>query len=96
MPDQSRPPAAAEDFAPGIRTPAGFTRAIGELRRVLSDLDAAGLSDAALAAALLTETLPRLVAAHGESRCADILNALSVEMRLDRQAAASPHPRLAS
>jgi hypothetical protein len=91
MPDHT-----TEQIAPGIRTPAGFTRATGEIRTVLAGLEAIGLSPAALAAALLTEAMPRLVAVHGTDRCADLLGSLSIELRLDTTAAGPARPQLAS
>lgn len=90
MPDQ--PHHTLEQIAPGIHTPAGFTRATGEIRRVLAELEAVGLSAAALSSALLTEAMPRLVAVHGTSRCAELLSSLALGLRLD-EAAAGPAPR---
>ena len=93
MPDHSP---TTEQIAPGIRTPAGFTRATGEIRTLLTGLEAIGLSPAALATALLTEAMPRLVAVHGMDRCADLLGSLSIELRLDTAAAEPARPQLVS
>ncbi|WP_225764555.1 hypothetical protein [Inquilinus sp. Marseille-Q2685] len=90
MPDQ--PHHTVEQIAPGIHTPAGFTRATDEIRRVLAELEAVGLSAAALSSALLTEAMPRLVAVHGTSRCAGLLESLALGLRLD-EVAADPAPR---
>ncbi|WP_026870441.1 hypothetical protein [Inquilinus limosus] len=90
MPDQ--PHHTVERIAPGIHSPAGFTRAIGEIRRLMAELEAAGLSAAALSSALLTEAMPRLVAVHGASRCAELLGSLALELRFDPEAA-EPAPR---
>jgi hypothetical protein len=90
------PSVTTEQIAPGVRTPAGFTRATGELRGLLAGLRNAGLSDAALAAALLTEAMPRLLAVHGAQRCADLLGALSLELRLDHVAEGPARPRMVS
>lgn len=90
MPDQ--PSHTLERIAPGIHTPAGFTRATGEIRRLMAELEAVGLSPAALSSALLTETMPRLVAVHGSERCAELLGSLALGLRLD-EVAAEPAPR---
>jgi hypothetical protein len=80
-----------EQIAPGIRSPAGFTRATGEIRRLMAELEAVGLSPAAPSSALLTEAMPRLVAVHGTSRCTELLGSLALGLRLD-EAAAAPVP----
>ncbi len=89
MPDH--PHHTLEQIAPGIHSPAGFTRATGEIRRLMAELEAVGLSPAALSSALLTEAMPRLVAVHGTSRCAELLGSLALGLRLD-EAAAAPVP----
>lgn len=89
MPDQ--PSSTLEHVAPGIHSPAGFTRATGEIRRLMAELETVGLSPAALSSALLTEAMPRLVAVHGTSRCAELLGSLALGLRLD-EAAAAPAP----
>ncbi|WP_343715729.1 hypothetical protein [Inquilinus sp.] len=94
MPDQ--PSSTFEQIAPGIHTPAGFTRATGEIRRLLAEFEAVGLSPAALSSALLTEAMPRLVAVHGSARCAELLGSLALGLRLDEIAAAPARRRWVS
>ncbi|KGM34106.1 hypothetical protein [Inquilinus limosus] len=94
MPDQ--PHHTLEQIAPGLHTPAGFTRATHEIRRLMAELEAVGLSPAALSSALLTETMPRLVAVHGSSRCAELLGSLALGLRLDDIAAGPASPRWVS
>ncbi|OWJ67617.1 hypothetical protein [Inquilinus limosus] len=94
MPDQ--PHHTLEQIAPGLHTPAGFTRATREIRRLMTELEVVGLSPAALSSALLTEAMPRLVAAHGPSRCAELLGSLALGLRLDDMAAEPASPRWVS
>jgi len=60
-----------QSFAADI--PAGFHQASRIVRSALQQYEAAGYSDEAIATAMLTEVMPRIVGAHGPTAVAIIL-----------------------
>jgi hypothetical protein len=59
------------------RLPAGFFEARAIVQMAMVDCDMAAIPGDAIAAALMSEALPRLAEMHGSEGCARILNCLT-------------------